>query len=103
MGVDCRADPSNWFHFHDLRRQVLDRTAGGGDEKSVGDLLRSRGLVSIVAILDVHSGGVEIHHSLGVETGVSDSRSMQSLVSRMLLNLPSSSYSSEGIRRSAGI
>ena len=75
----------------------------GVDEKSVGDLLRSRGLVSIVAILDVHNGGVEIHHSLGVETGVSDSRSMQSLVSRMLLNLPSSSYSNEGIRRSAGI
>ena len=75
----------------------------GVDEKRVGDLLRSRGLVSRVAILDVHNGGVEIHHSLGVETGVSDSRSIQSLVSRMLLNLPSSSYSSEGIRRSAGM
>ncbi|GIR80593.1 MAG: hypothetical protein VXX59_03125 [Candidatus Thermoplasmatota archaeon] len=75
----------------------------GVDEKSVGDLLRSRGLVSIVAILDVHTGRIEIHHSLGVETGVSDRKSMQSLVVRMLLHLPSSSYSNEGIRRSAGI
>ena len=75
----------------------------GVDEKSVGNLLRSRGLVSIVAILDVHSGRIEIHHSLGVAPGVSDRRSMQSLVGRMLLHLPSSSYSNEGIRRSAGI
>ena len=72
-------------------------------KRDVGGLLRSRGLVSVVAILDVEAGRAEVHHSLGVENGDCDCDSVQSLVERMLLGLPSSSYSIEGIRKSSGI
>jgi hypothetical protein len=75
----------------------------GVAKRDVGGLLRSRGLVSVVAILDVEAGRAEVHHSLGVENGYCDCGSVQSLVERMLLGLPSSSYSREGIRKSAGI
>ena len=69
----------------------------------VGELLRLRGLVSVVAIMDEQSKLMEIHHNLGTETGSTTIENLKSMTASMLAELPSSKYSSEGVRSSAGI
>ena len=69
----------------------------------VGELLRLRGLVSVVAIMDEQSRLMEIHHNLGIETGSTTIENLKSMTASMLAGLPSSNYSSEGVRCSAGI
>tara|TARA_B100001559_G_scaffold247497_2_gene210733 strand:+ start:1622 stop:2248 length:627 start_codon:yes stop_codon:yes gene_type:complete len=73
------------------------------DHSEVGELLRLRGLVSVVAIMDEQSRLMEIHHNLGTETGSTTIDDLKSMTASMLAGLPSSKYSSEGVRSSAGI
>jgi hypothetical protein len=46
---------------------------------------------------------MEIHHNLGIETGSTTIENLKSMTASMLAGLPSSNYSSEGVRYSAGI
>ncbi len=73
------------------------------NHSEVGELLRLRGLVSVVAIMDEQSRLMEIHHNLGIETGSTTIENLKSMTASMLAGLPSSNYSSEGVRYSAGI
>lgn len=73
------------------------------DSSEIGGLLRLRGLVSVVAIMDEGSSLVEIHHNLGVEMGSTAFENLKLMTASMLAGLPSSKYSSEGVRSSAGI
>ena len=73
------------------------------NHSEVGELLRLRGLVSVVAIMDEQSRLMEIHHNLGIETGSTTIENLKSMTASMLAGLPSSNYSSEGVRCSAGI
>lgn len=73
------------------------------NHSEVGELLRLRGLVSVVAIMDEQSRLMEIHHNLGIETGSTTIENLKSMTASMLAGLPSSNYSSEGVRFSAGI
>lgn len=73
------------------------------NHSEVGELLRLRGLVSVVAIMDEQSRLMEIHHNLGIETGSTTIKNLKSMTASMLAGLPSSNYSSEGVRYSAGI
>ena len=73
------------------------------DDSEVGELLRLRGLVSVVAIMDEESRLMEIHHNLGIEVGSTIIENLKSMTASMLAGLPSSKYSSEGVRSSAGI
>jgi len=73
------------------------------EDSDIGGLLRLRGLVSIVAVIDEGESVVEIHHNLGVEAGSTHSEDLRSMTAGMLAGLPSSEYSSEGVRYSAGI
>ena len=57
----------------------------------------------MVAIMDEQSKLMEIHHNLGTETGSTTTENLKSMTASMLAELPSSKYSSEGVRSSAGI
>ena len=73
------------------------------DPKDIGEMLRTRGLVSVVATLNESTSVAEIHHNLGVVAGVTRYADLTELVSNLLVKLPSSSYSEDGIRLSAGL
>ena len=73
------------------------------EDNEVGGLLRLRGLVSVVAMMDEQSQLVEIHHNLGIETVSTAAKNLKSMTAGMLSGLPSSKYSSEGVRSAAGI
>ena len=88
MSVDGRAKIASMEHV---------------DAGEVGELLRLRGLVSVVAIMDEESRLMEIHHNLGIEVGSTIIENLKSMTASMLAGLPSSKYSSEGVRSSAGI
>ncbi len=88
MSVDGRAKIASMEHV---------------DAGEVGELLRLRGLVSVVAIMDEESRLMEIHHNLGIEMGSTIIENLKSMTASMLAGLPSSKYSSEGVRSSAGI
>ena len=88
MSVDGRAKIASMEHV---------------DAGEVGELLRLRGLVSVVAIMDEESRLMEIHHNLGIEVGSTINENLKSMTASMLAGLPSSKYSSEGVRSSAGI
>lgn len=88
MSVDGRAKIASMEHV---------------DNSEVGELLRLRGLVSVVAIMDEESRLMEIHHNLGIEMGSTIIENLKSMTASMLAGLPSSKYSSEGVRSSAGI
>ena len=53
--------------------------------------------------MDEQSKLMEIHHNLGTETGSTTTENLKSMTASMLAELPSSKYSSEGVRSSAGI